>query len=459
MDEGDTMAVNVKQRVATIGVLAVILACAVGMFGMQGHAYAAENAGLNAAETAVTDDPIAEEPVHADGWEFANNAWHYWEGNVMQTSRWIETASGPQISGLPAGVHRYWIDQNGNLAMNRLINTASEADKLAGYCAYATNYGYVATGKTVVGNKIYLAKANGKLESGNKKAGLLVTANYDKGKKKRWYYIDKKTHAVITGKEVKIAGYGKVYNDPKTGHVVRGVTKFDKKHVLLADSRGRLCQKHGWVKTKKYAGSTQWYRLERTTKNKKVYGARTGYFKVRGKKYLGIRNTGYLFRNGYKKINGKYWHANDRGKLTKDAVVNRLLSKAQGYGSPSRYLLMVDVDNPRVVVFEGYRWHWKVKYIWDCCTGTPNHATVTGVFSIGAKGYSFGEGHGYSCYYYSQITGDYLFHTRKYYPNTSTLMDPRIGKRVSMGCVRLYDEDALWIQRNCPSGTTVVCTY
>lgn len=459
------MGIQARVRFVGMGVaaLVVMLLCATAM---PSWALADAGGALEAGSAImIAEDPEApgEEPVHPDGWELVGANWNYWKDGVQVMAGWVDTDVKPSGLGGDEGVHRYWIDAKGNLAVSRLINTSSSKDRAAGYCAYATKYGYVATSKITVGNKIYLVKNNkkrpGQLESGNKAAGRLYTNKYSKDSKKHFYYISKKSHAVITGKAVRIAGYGWVYSLPKKGYAVTGVTKFDATHFLLADKYGRLCrQKQCFLKTDKYAGSTQWYRIEKTKKNKQVFGARVGDFKVKGKRYIGLKKGGRLFRNAYKIENGKYYHADDRGCITYDTVVNGLIRKAAGHSSPSRYLIMVDIDNPRVMVFQGYRGNWKVKYIWKCCTGKSSTPTVTGTYSIGGKGHSFGEDHGYSCYYYSQITGDYFFHSRKYYANTHRLMDGRIGKRCSMGCVRLYDKDAIWIQRNCPSGTTVVCT-
>lgn len=368
-----------QQITGVVAGFAVMVALLAGLSGLAGSAYAADNALQPAAAA-----PSSQASTHADGWGKSGGRWHYWKDGEMVTSRWIKTADGPSIKGADSGSHRYWIDANGNLATNRLIDNESARDAKAGYRAYATKYGYVLT----------------------------------------------------------------------------GVTRFDKKHVLIADSKGELYhQSKGWQWTKKYAGSRERYRFDRTTRDKSIYGARVGFFRVKEKLYYGQAETGYVFRNDYKKRGSTYYHASKNGVLKRNPVVTHLYRKAQNYWSPSRYLIMVDVDNPRVLVLAGSKGNWKVKYIWKCCTGTKNHATITGTFSIGAKGYSFGEGHGYSCYYYSQIHGNYLFHTRKYYPHTHKLMDPRIGRRVSMGCVRLYDEDALWIWRHAPAGTTVVTTY
>lgn len=49
-------------------------------------------------------------------------------------------------------------------------------------------------------------------------------------------------------------------------------------------------------------------------------------------------------------------------------------------------------------------------------TGAPSTPTPTGEYTVTGKGYSFG--HGYTCYYYTQFYGDYLFHSIPYYQGT-----------------------------------------
>ena len=239
-----------------------------------------------------------------------------------------------------------------------------------------------------------------------------------------------------------------------SGQIVRG--KYDNLagRVYLADNDGRLATGSGWLVTAAYDGALQRYYIDGV-----MHAAVSGSFEVDGKKYWGIGGQGYVARNQRLQVDGSWMRADNDGVLTTDAAVERLRLMAQGYSSPSPYLIMVDIDDPVTVVFEGSAGNWKVKYAWDCSTGAPDSPTVEGVFSVGMKGYSFGEGHGYSCYYWTQFYGDYLFHTRKYYANTHNVMDGRMNQRVSEGCVRLYDEDAIWIQDNVPAGTTVVTTY
>ena len=151
-----------------------------------------------------------------------------------------------------------------------------------------------------------------------------------------------------------------------------------------------------------------------------------------------------------------------RWKLTKvdpkamDPIVEKALAKAKKTGSSTNYFIAVDIKNHRTIVFKRSGKAWKVSKDWVCSTGAPGSPTPTGKWTVGIKGYSFGEG--YTCYYYTQFWGDYLFHSVKYYQGTRTVKDGRLGQDVSEGCVRLAIKNAKWIYDYIPEGTRVV-TY
>lgn len=127
---------------------------------------------------------------------------------------------------------------------------------------------------------------------------------------------------------------------------------------------------------------------------------------------------------------------------------------AQGYSSPTPWLILVDTANTRVAVFNGQKGSWNLQKYFLCTDGAPWTPTVRGVFSVGVKGYVFG--HGYSCYYYTQFYGDYLFHSTLYREGTFIHKDNRLGMHLSAGCVRLDISNAKWIYDNIPSRSTVV---
>lgn len=67
----------------------------------------------------------------------------------------------------------------------------------------------------------------------------------------------------------------------------------------------------------------------------------------------------------------------------------------------------------------------------------------------------------YDCYvqYPTRFEGPYMFHSLPYAQKDVATIDKearsQLGEPTSHGCVRLRSEDAEWIARNCPDGTTV----
>ena len=97
---------------------------------------------------------------------------------------------------------------------------------------------------------------------------------------------------------------------------------------------------------------------------------------------------------------------------------------------------------------------WTLYKSFLCTIGKPWQPTIKGTFFVGAKGYSFGESRGFRCLYYTQIKGNYLFHSIVYYLD-GTIKDDRLGMQLTDGCVRLSTENAKWIYDNIPEGTTI----
>lgn len=155
--------------------------------------------------------------------------------------------------------------------------------------------------------------------------------------------------------------------------------------------------------------------------------------------------------------NTQRWFVNQTQYASEDDVLDRAKATASGYGSDTNFLICVDLSSHRVVVFNGSYGNWGVSQNWICSNGAPSTPTVVGEFTIGSRGYSFGSG--YTCYYWTQFYGDYLFHSVLYYEGTDVVMDGTLGEAVSHGCVRLDINDAYWINAYVPSGTKVVTYY
>ena len=130
----------------------------------------------------------------------------------------------------------------------------------------------------------------------------------------------------------------------------------------------------------------------------------------------------------------------------------------KGYTSDTEYLIWVSIAYQRCNVFKNVNGTWELVRSSIVATGKSSTATPVGVYKTTYKqsGWYTPD---YTCYpvvrFYAG-TG-YAFHSRLYRPGSTTvLLDPSIGYPVSLGCIRMYDEDIRYLYNNIPSGTTVV---
>ncbi|WP_103265947.1 RICIN domain-containing protein [Enteroscipio rubneri] len=132
-----------------------------------------------------------------------------------------------------------------------------------------------------------------------------------------------------------------------------------------------------------------------------------------------------------------------------------MLNKANELSSRTSWLILVNCSTHKVGIFNGGRGNWSYSKYWPCTTGAVSTPTVKGVFTVGSRGLSFGSG--YTCWYWTQFFGNYLFHSVLYQPGSmNNIQDGRLGISASHGCVRLNIDNARWIYDVIPSGTTVL---
>ncbi|MBQ6586130.1 MAG: L,D-transpeptidase [Coriobacteriales bacterium] len=152
---------------------------------------------------------------------------------------------------------------------------------------------------------------------------------------------------------------------------------------------------------------------------------------------------------------------------TQQRSVSRWLQREDPYDgrfqymtSSTSYLIIADSERCKVTIYRGSQYDWMPIRYWDCSPGAVGSPTPNGTYTVTGRGYSFSGSKGgtpYTCYYYTQFWGDYLFHTIEYYRGTWDVLDGRLGERISHGCVRLAPENAKWIYDNIPNGTKVYC--
>ncbi|MBR6402352.1 MAG: L,D-transpeptidase family protein [Eubacterium sp.] len=314
--------------------------------------------------------------------------------------------------------------------------------KIDGYWYYFGKTGYLRTGWIKINNKWYYS---------NKKGHRLHGWRNINGKT---YYLDKKKNGVmITGWKKTAKGWYYLRED---GSLVRGEWISDNGNRYYLKKNG-LLPKKGWIKIR-----NEFYYI---TKNGSVM---TGWFKEKSKYYY-FYDDGRMARSTWICWKGKWYYLLSNGKMatgtrkvdgktydfgTDGAIEDPMLSKAQQYSSSTKYLILVNRTDHKVAIYEGSVNNWAQIKSFTCSDG---ESTPNGIFTIGVHIEHFGEDHGYTCWYASQISGNYLFHSVLYYPySKENIMDGTLGARVSQGCIRLEINNAKWIYDNIPSGTKVV---
>lgn len=325
--------------------------------------------------------------------------------------------------------------------------------------------GSVRSGLTQLGNTWYLLDANviqtgeqvvdGKVHLFDEKTGEAVTG-WQKSTDGSWLRYDAQG-AMQTGWVWDGAWY---YLDPETGVMKTGWAQVDGAWYLLSASgamrtgwnnvggtwylmrsTGAMCT--GWA----WDGSA-WYYLESWG------GMHTGWLSLNGTWYFLDYDGGYM-HTGWTWVGGQYYWFNEDGSLgSVDCTWWDMFQWAQSYYSSTNWLMLTDTGGCRTAIYYGHHGAWKPVKEWICSPGAPATPTVTGEFTVTGKGYSFGNG--FTCYYYTQFYGDYLYHSVLYYQNSFRVMDGRLGMHLSHGCVRLDIDNAKWIYDNIPYGTKVV---
>ncbi len=262
------------------------------------------------------------------------------------------------------------------------------------------------------------------------KNGVQVT---EKGKQQvgdSWYYVQKDgTAAVKAFVKVKTNGKKKLVYYDEEGKAVR----FSK-------------DKAGFVTIGKY----QYY-------IKTDYSIVTGWKTIDGKKYYFNPKKNGRMVTGTKKISGTKYTFTKKGVLQLgDASINK---KAQKYSSPTKYLIMVNRGKHKVSIYQGKKKNWKCIKYWPCVVGQIIMPTPVGVHHLtGYKGRYF-DSHGMRWWYFTCYKGDkYHFHSQGYKPESTpkTVLNGQMGVSGSAGCIRLYVQNAKWLQTHMPKGTTVV---
>ena len=195
-----------------------------------------------------------------------------------------------------------------------------------------------------------------------------------------------------------------------------------------------------------------WYAIDNgqiTWNHKGLVYFNGGYFYVENSQvnfnYNGVVN---YFGRDYKVVNGV---------ARVPRIADYMDSVAQSLSSDTQFLILVDRNTHTVGIYNGTKYDWNNWAKWSCTVGKASTPTVTGLFKVGTKGRYFNTGTRGRCWYFTQIYGNYLFHSVIYDRSSSPvkIIDGSMGVSASHGCVRLSIDHAKWIYDNIPKGTTV----
>lgn len=131
-------------------------------------------------------------------------------------------------------------------------------------------------------------------------------------------------------------------------------------------------------------------------------------------------------------------------------------SRAQTFSSTTQYLILVDLANQKVGIYQGSKGKWTVSHTFVCSSGTAGeNATPKGTYTIHERGkWFFSQSVQEGGEWWTQFSGDFLFHSLPMDKNHH-VVDSTLGKPASHGCIRLAIANAKWIYDNIPRGTTV----
>lgn len=122
--------------------------------------------------------------------------------------------------------------------------------------------------------------------------------------------------------------------------------------------------------------------------------------------------------------------------------------------SNTNYYIYTNLSNHTVSILTGSNYNWKLLQFFTCSVGAASTPTIRGHFTVETRGGSFVTDNGLICKYFTQISGNYLFHS-VLYDKKGNLVDGRLGYNISHGCIRLSVENAKYIYDNIPSSTAI----
>lgn len=130
-----------------------------------------------------------------------------------------------------------------------------------------------------------------------------------------------------------------------------------------------------------------------------------------------------------------------------NGVTPTLYVNQTGYGSPTGYLIWISLYSQRVYVFQGSAWNWTLVQDWQCGSGKAKTPTPTGMNkSLHKKMKKYSKHKWWNCF-----SGNNAIHG-----SNGQKEIRKLGRLISNGCVRVTNDQAIWIFNTVPKGTRVL---
>lgn len=185
-----------------------------------------------------------------------------------------------------------------------------------------------------------------------------------------------------------------------------------------------------------------------------THNAVTDFQKRRKLKATGIVNADILKRLDEKPAAATIYKPPTSTSASTKASAEKYVN-GMNLPSKTKYFIWVDLKKQKVNVFSGSNKKWTLIKSFTCSSGKASTPTIKGTFTVGSKGSYFIADGGARCKYYTQIKGNYLFHSVLYDNKGNRIIDGRLGIPLSHGCVRLAPENAKYIYDSIPRGTKI----
>lgn len=397
--------------------------------------------------------------TYAKGWQKIDGSTYYFDPSTnlrASGERHLENTEG-------TGLRWYYFDRSKNDAMTVGEIHRDDDDAHTGWYLY-DDTGAMTYGWKWLGNEskwVYYDPYNGIMWHGEGYVSMdnATTADDIPG----WCYFDDITGATQYKWKHIDNGDKWVYYDDITGRMYHGEAYVYSGNDAEAEAKG----KH-WYYFDDYTGATT-YGWKNMSDGRTVYYIPTwgwmahGYYNVTDVDTYPVSADTPRMRSVEESHDRSvtYYFDEYTGNWTVgSAAAWNAYNRIRTVGSPTNYIICVDVTNFRTVIFQGAAFNWKPIFDWNSGVGNPrdprNHAggTYTGHYSLGDKNMlaharHFDDG---NHFWFVGMWEGFGFHSTLDGEGSD---EDQLGREISLACVRLHYGNAKWLYKHCPDGTPV----